>query len=72
MMRFDPAKTSARVPLCSIVLAGFLATAGCSEPTSADKKDDPALKASMAKSLEIYKSKTPPKKAPPPSLKRQQ
>jgi hypothetical protein len=40
------------------LLAGFLALAGCSGPPPGDKKDDPALKASMEKSMELYKSKS--------------
>jgi hypothetical protein len=51
------------------LLAGFFAVAGCSEPGSGDKKDDPALKASMQKSMEIYKSKTQAKKESPASEK---
>ena len=35
-----------------------LAVAGCSDPAPGNKSDDPALKASMEKSMEIYKSKT--------------
>ena len=40
------------------LLTGFLATAGCSDSAATDKREDPALKASMQKSLEIYKTKT--------------
>ncbi len=39
------------------VVASFI-TAGCSETASGNKTDDPALKAAMQKSTEIYKSKT--------------
>ena len=48
-----PALTTLRLGL----LAGFLASAGCSESVAIDKSEDPALKASMEKSREIYKSK---------------
>jgi hypothetical protein len=44
------------------VLAGFLAAAGCSDSAPGDKRDDPALKGSMQKSMEIYKSKSQSKK----------
>ncbi len=47
------------------LIVGFLAIAGCSEAPSNDKRDDPALKASMQKSMEIYKSKSQPKKGSP-------
>jgi hypothetical protein len=58
MMRVDLIKMPALAALRLGLLAGLLAVAGCSGPTSTDKLDDPALKASMQKRLEIYKSKT--------------
>ncbi len=52
------------VPLLGIaMLAGLLMLGGCSDSTtgsaygSGDKRNDPALKASQEKSMEIYKSK---------------
>jgi hypothetical protein len=62
MIRIDVSRMPPRAALRIGVLAGFLAAAGCSDMAPPDKRDDPALKASMQKSLEIYKSKTPPKK----------
>jgi hypothetical protein len=55
------------------VLAGLLAAAGCSDSAAIDKRDDPSLKGSMQKSMEIYKSKsqTPSKKVSSgPAIKR--
>jgi hypothetical protein len=49
------------------LVAGLLSAAGCSGPTSEDKKDDPALKASMQKSMEIYKAKSQAKKQSRPA-----
>ena len=51
------------------LLAGFLAAAGCSDPAATDKSDDPTLKASMQKSMEIYKSKTQAIKGNPAAAK---
>ncbi len=65
MMRVDVTRMPASAALRLGLLAGFLAAAGCSDPAPTDKRDDPALKASMQKSMEIYKSKTPAKKASP-------
>jgi hypothetical protein len=69
MMRIELAKMPARAALRLGLLAGFLVVAGCSEPASGDKRDDPALKASMQKSMEIYKSKTQAKKGNPAAAK---
>jgi hypothetical protein len=71
MMRIDVTRTPARAALRLGLLAGFLAVAGCSGPVSGDKRDDPALKASMQKSMEIYKSKSPAKKGNPGAEKSQ-
>jgi hypothetical protein len=65
MIRVDVARIPASAALRLGLLTGFLAAAGCSEPVPGDKRDDPALKASMQKSLEIYKSKSQAKKAYP-------
>jgi hypothetical protein len=58
MMRVDVTRIPASGALRLSLLAGLLAVVGCSGPVSNDKRDDPALKASMQKRLEIYKSKT--------------
>ncbi len=54
------------------ILAGLLPLGGCSDSTtgatsggSGDKSNDPALKASMEKSMERFKSVTPAKKVNP-------
>jgi hypothetical protein len=65
MMLFD--KTGRPVAILGIaMLAGLLSLGGCSDSTatgsatgSGDKRNDPALKAGMEKSMEIFKSKTP-------------
>jgi hypothetical protein len=62
MKRIDVIRILASAALSLGMLAGFLAVAGCSDSGSGDKRDDPTLKASMQKSLEIYKSKSPAKK----------
>jgi hypothetical protein len=69
MMRVDVTRMPASAALRLGLLAGFLAVAGCSDSASADKRDDPALKASMQKSLEIYKAKSQTKKGYPASSK---
>ena len=66
MMRLDVTRKPVSAALLSGVLIGSLAVAGCSEQARGDKKDDPALKASMEKSMEIYKSKAPGRKESPP------
>jgi hypothetical protein len=71
MMRVDLTKMPVSAALRLGLLAAFLSAAGCSEPASGNKSDSPALKASMQKSMEIYKSKTQAKKEHPASLKRQ-
>jgi hypothetical protein len=53
------------------LLAGIFAITGCSEPAPGDKGDDPALKASMQRSMELYKSKSQAKKGYPPASKAQ-
>jgi hypothetical protein len=57
MMRIDVIRKSATVALHAGVLVWFLFAAGCSEPKSVNKNDDPALKAHMEKSGEMYKAK---------------
>ena len=70
-MRIDVPKMPASAAIRLSVLAGFLAVAGCSDAAPTDKKDDPALKAAMQKSMEIYKSKTPVKRgSTAPAIKR--
>jgi hypothetical protein len=67
MMRFETFRLQALAPLRLALLAVFLPAAGCSGPVSEDKSGDPALKASMQKSMEIYKSKTQAKKGVRPA-----
>jgi hypothetical protein len=69
MMRIDVTRIPARAALRLGLLAGFLAVAGCSGPVSGNKSDDPALKASMQKSMEIYKAKAQAKKENPAAAK---
>ena len=69
MMRVDVTRMPASAALRLGLLAGFLVAAGCSGPASDDKSDNPALKASMQKSMEIYKSKTQAKKGNPAAVK---
>ena len=57
MMRVDVTRMPTSAALRLGLIAGFLVVAGCSDPAKGDKSDDPALKASMQKSMEIYKSK---------------
>ena len=71
MMRVDVTRMPVSAALRLGLLAGFLSAVGCSGPVSDNKSDNPALKTSMQKSMEIYKSKTAAKKAPPASFKRQ-
>jgi hypothetical protein len=70
MMLFDKTGRPAMMVLGTAVLAGLLPLAGCSESTtgstthtSGDKRDDPALKASMQKSKDIFKPQTEAPKA---------
>jgi hypothetical protein len=53
-MKGEPARAALRLGL----VVGFLAAPGCADSSAGDKSEDPALKASMQKSLEIYKSKS--------------
>ena len=62
MIRIDVTRAPARAAVRWGLLAVFLVTAGCSEPAPTDKRDDPVLKASTQKSMEIYKSKSRPTK----------
>lgn len=60
------------------MLAGLLPLGGCSDSTatssttydSGDKRNDPALKASMEKSIEVFKAKKPAIKGHPVAAKR--
>jgi uncharacterized protein YegP (UPF0339 family) len=61
-MRIDMTRTPQSRGLRLALCAFFLTAAGCSDKTLSDKRDDPALKASTQKSVEIYKSKTQAKK----------
>ena len=76
MMLFDKTGRPAVAVLGIAVLAGLLPLGGCSDSTtgstygSGDKRDDPALKASMEKSMEIFKSKTARDKGNPTGQKR--
>ena len=64
MIRIDVTRMPASAALRLGLLGGFLAIAGCSDPVAGDKREDAALKTSMEKSLEIYKSKTQVSGAP--------
>jgi hypothetical protein len=66
MTRVDWIRIPAGMALGLSVLVGLLAFAGCSEPAYSDKSEDPALKASMQKSLELYKAKSQATKGPTP------
>jgi hypothetical protein len=77
MMLFDKTRTPAVALLGIAMLSGVLSFGGCSDSTttssgysSGDKRNDPALKASMEKSMEIFKSKTPAIKGSPVAAKR--
>ena len=70
MIRIDVATMPAAAVLRLSVLAGFLAAGGCAESVSNDKRDDPALKASLKKTMEIYKAKTQAIKGNPVAAKR--
>jgi hypothetical protein len=72
MMRVNATRMPASSALRLGLLAGFLAAAGCSDTASGNKSDDPALKSSMQKSMDMYKSKTPPKKTTPAPTKTRQ
>jgi hypothetical protein len=69
MMQIDITSILASTVVRLGALVGFLAVAGCGEPASTDKRDDPAAKASMQKSMEIYKSKTQSLKGNPAKTK---
>ncbi len=71
-MMFDKTGRPAVAILAIAMLAGLLPLGGCSDSTtgatsggSGDKSNDPALKASMEKSMERFKSTTPAKKVNP-------
>ncbi len=72
MMRVHVTRITASSALRLGLIAGFLAAAGCSDTASGNKSDDPALKASMQKSMDIYKSKTQAKKGSPSTSKPRQ
>lgn len=72
MMLFVKTGKPAVAILGIAILAGLLPLGGCSDSTtgatsggSGDKSNDPALKASMEKSMERFKSVTPAKKVNP-------
>jgi hypothetical protein len=64
MMLLDKTGRPAAAVLRTALLAGLLPLCGCTESTtdsahgSGDKRDDPALKASMERSKEIFKPQT--------------
>jgi hypothetical protein len=70
MTQVDATSRRAAAALRLGLLAGFFVIAGCSDPAPGDKKDNAALKTSMQKSMEIYKSKPQAKKGNPPTFKR--
>ena len=58
-MRIDLIRKSATAALCSVVMAGLLSAAGCSEKTTTGNKlDDPEHKANMKGIMEQFKAKT--------------
>lgn len=63
-MQFNTITRPAAALLGIAVLAGLLSLGGCSDPTksattgSGDKRDDPALKASMKGQMEMFKAKS--------------
>jgi hypothetical protein len=63
-MQFNKIIKPAAALLGMAVLAGLLSLGGCSDPTksstygSGDKRDDPALKASMKGAMDMYKAKS--------------
>ena len=64
-MRVDVIRIPASTALRLGLLATFLSAAGCSSSTGGNKSDAPSAKASLQKSMEMYKAKSQPKKASP-------
>jgi hypothetical protein len=63
MMLFDKTRRPAVAVLGIAMMVGLFSIGGCSDPTksssgSGDKRDDPALKASMKGAMEMLKAKS--------------
>jgi hypothetical protein len=64
MILFDKTRRSAVTSLGIAMVIGLLSTGGCSDVTgnsssgSGDKRDDPALKASMKGAMDMLKAKS--------------
>jgi hypothetical protein len=69
MVRVDMTRMHASALVHLGLLAGFLATTGCSDPASVDKRDETATKETTKKSMELYQAKTPAKKGSPSAAK---
>jgi hypothetical protein len=65
MMRVDVTRMPVAAALRLGLLAGFLSAAGCSNSPAGNKGDAPGVKASIQKSMDMYKAKTPVKKGSP-------
>jgi hypothetical protein len=57
---------SVSAPLRLGLLAAFLAAAGCSDAPAQNRTEEPALKAVLKKSMDIYKAKDVKKGHPMP------
>jgi hypothetical protein len=69
MVRVDMTGMHALALARLALLTGFLATTGCSDPASVDKRDETATKETTKKSMELYQAKTPVKKGSPAAAK---
>jgi len=58
MKRIDVTRVTAPAILRVGLVIGYLAGAGCTDSPSSNRTDNPALKASLEKHVEIYKAKT--------------
>ena len=58
MTRIDVTRVTASAAFRLSLIIGFLAAAGCGDSPSSARTDDPALKATLQKHVDIYKSKT--------------
>jgi hypothetical protein len=58
MMRVDVTRMPTSAALRLGLLAGFLAAAGCSSSPAGSKGDEPGVKGSLQKSMDMYKAKS--------------